>query len=347
MAELLYKKIYHYLKDKISDGSLQAGDQLPTEKELSELFSVSRITSKRAFVELENEGLISRQRGKGSFVKEREMPAGSEKKLIALFLPFEASNELTDYAKGIVQELSKSDYQLTINLVKNLSVDRLRDYAGIILYPENTNQSIDLLFQCQFERIPLVLLDKHVEGFEVATVVSENHVGSYDLTKHLIEIGCQEIIFVGQESLGEVSSVRDRYLGYLQAVTEAKMSSRHLIFDKTQALQAELDSLLNLLEDSKKGKKGLVVENDWLAIQILQFVQQNNYQVPDDLAIVGFDNIQAASLLSPGLTTAGQNFLQIGQEAARMLVQMITSGQLKIESKKIPVNLYYRSSSQK
>ncbi|KHD45947.1 GntR family transcriptional regulator [Streptococcus hongkongensis] len=347
MGELLYKKIYHYLKEKMTDGSLQAGDQLPTEKELSERFFVSRITSKRALVELENEGLIHRQRGKGSFVKDRKATTGSEKKLIALLLPFEASNELTDYAKGIVQELSKGDFQLTINLVKNVSVDQLSDYAGIILYPENTNQSIDLLFQCQLKEIPLVLLDKVVEGFEMPTVVSENHRGSYDLTKHLIQIGCKDILFIGQESLGEVSSVRDRYLGYLQAVSEEKMTSQHWIIEKNSSIAEELTKLASYLEGSKSRKSGLVVENDWLAIQILQYLQQKNFKIPDDLAIVGFDNIQAASLLSPGLTTAGQDFLQIGQEAARLLVQMITSNRQKLESKKIPVKLYYRSSSQK
>ncbi|AEF25663.1 GntR family transcriptional regulator [Streptococcus parauberis] len=347
MAELLYKKIYHYLKDKMSDGSLQAGDQLPTEKELSELFSVSRITSKRAFVELENEGLISRQRGKGSFVKEIKVANGSEKKLIAFLLPFEASNELTDYAKGIVQELSKGDFQLTINLVKNVSVNQVSDYAGIILYPENTNQSIDLLFQCQLKEMPLVLLDKHVEGFEAPTVVSENHIGSYNLTKHLFETGCQEILYVGQESLGEVSSVRDRYLGYLQALTEEKMASHHWIIDKNHSLIDELVSLASYLKASKCRKTGLVVENDWLAIQILQYLQQDNFCIPDDVAIVGFDNIQAASLLTPGLTTARQDFLQIGQEAARMLVKMITTGQDQVANKKVPVQIYYRNSSQK
>ncbi|MCD3394089.1 GntR family transcriptional regulator [Streptococcus equi] len=63
MTELLYKKIYHFIKQQIDSGQLQAGDRLPTEKALSEQFSVSRITSKRALVELEQEGLITRSRG--------------------------------------------------------------------------------------------------------------------------------------------------------------------------------------------------------------------------------------------------------------------------------------------
>src|SRR3712207_9240410 len=102
MTELLYKKIYHFIKQQIDSGQLQAGDRLPTEKALSEQFSVSRITSKRALVELEQEGLITRSRGKGSFVTEGPAISAKASRDILLILPFASDYELGAYAKGIM-----------------------------------------------------------------------------------------------------------------------------------------------------------------------------------------------------------------------------------------------------
>ncbi|WP_369522474.1 GntR family transcriptional regulator [Streptococcus dysgalactiae] len=70
---------------------MQIGDRLPTEKELSEQFSVSCITSKRALVELEQEGLITRSRGKGSFVAEKQVKSPGANKDLLLILPFASS----------------------------------------------------------------------------------------------------------------------------------------------------------------------------------------------------------------------------------------------------------------
>ena len=102
MTELLYKKIYHFIKEQIESGRLRIGDRLPTEKELSEQFSVSRITSKRALVELEQEGLITRTRGKGSFVADKKPSISEKNKDLLLILPFASDYELGDYAKGIM-----------------------------------------------------------------------------------------------------------------------------------------------------------------------------------------------------------------------------------------------------
>ena len=145
MTELLYKKIYHFIKEQIESGRLQIGDRLPTEKELSEQFSVSRITSKRALVELEQEGLITRSRGKGSFVAENQVTSPGANKDLLLILPFASDYELGDYAKGIMTSIAETGYRLMVQLASTVRLDTLSDYAGIIYYPEDVNHSIDCL----------------------------------------------------------------------------------------------------------------------------------------------------------------------------------------------------------
>ena len=93
MNQPLYQQIIDYLQAQIAAGILPVGAQLPTEKELSTQFNVSRITSKRALTELENAGIIERTQGKGSFVKEKASPASTTSKKVLFLLPF--ANDLS------------------------------------------------------------------------------------------------------------------------------------------------------------------------------------------------------------------------------------------------------------
>ncbi|MDY2963390.1 GntR family transcriptional regulator [Streptococcus dysgalactiae] len=345
MTELLYKKIYHFIKEQIESGRLQIGDRLPTEKELSEQFSVSRITSKRALVELEQEGLITRSRGKGSFVAENQVTSPGANKDLLLILPFASDYELGDYAKGIMTSIAETGYRLMVQLASTVRLDTLSDYAGIIYYPEDVNHSIDFLFYCDHHHIPLVLLDKSLDLFQFPAVVADNKGGAYQLTQHLIDQGCDQIWFVATESFGEVSSVRDRYLGYLAAMAETSLPSSYFPKEKAETSDAYLNRLVTVLSEMTDSKTGLVVENDWLAIQLIQKSIQAGLSIPDQVAIVGFDNSQASRLLHPKLSTAAQDFYQMGQEAARLLLQKIESPQKAVTSCQLPVQLFIRESS--
>lgn len=345
MTELLYKKIYHFIKEQIESGRLRIGDRLPTEKELSEQFSVSRITSKRALVELEQEGLITRSRGKGSFVAEKQVTSPEANKDLLLILPFASDYELGDYAKGIMTSIAETGYRLMVQLASTVRLDTLSDYAGIIYYPEDVNHSIDFLFYCDHHHIPLVLLDKSLDLFQFPAVVADNKGGAYQLTQHLMDQGCDQIWFVATESFGEVSSVRDRYLGYLAAMAETSLPSSYFPKEKAETSDAYLNRLVTVLSEMTVPKTGLVVENDWLAIQLIQNIIQAGLSIPDQVAIVGFDNSQASRLLHPKLSTAAQDFYQMGQEAARLLLQKIESPQKAVNSCQLPVQLFIRESS--
>ncbi len=104
VSKPLYKQILDDLVEDIINGTYKENDQLPTELELSEKYNVSRITSKRALTELETIGLISRTRGKGSFVKKREADkvAKEPSKNILLIFPFlsEENTGLGEYTQG-------------------------------------------------------------------------------------------------------------------------------------------------------------------------------------------------------------------------------------------------------
>ncbi|MGY3724669.1 transcriptional regulator, GntR family [Granulicatella balaenopterae] len=346
MTEYLYEKIYQIVKDKINRNELTIGDMVPTELELSREFGVSRITSKRALQELEQDGYITRIRGKGSFVKERTTNPFVKRQEIVLVMPFNADHEFGQYARGISDVLDYSPYELAIRISDKFTIEQLEQYQGLIYYPENVKNSLELVYQAQLNQLPVVLLDKDLEMFSYPAVTSDNQGGAYQLTKHLANRGCQKILFVGMESLAEVSSVRDRYFGYLKACSELNLKSYHLESSHERSLDQLIEEIMVEVTDDVSIYCGLVVESDWLAIQIVQQLQALQLSVPDDFAVVGFDDIEASRLIEPHLTTAAQNFYQMGKVAGELILKEMKQEDLKEQHIAIPVELKLRKSSQ-
>lgn len=95
-----------------------------------------------------------------------------------------------------------------------------------------------------------------------------------------------------------------------------------------------------------QGITGVIAENDIIAIQLINTMKQMGYQVPADFAVVGFDNIQAASLLEPSLTTISQKFEEMGTIASQTLLAEISQPTQVKEKHIVPVELIVRKSSQ-
>ena len=126
MDQPLYQKIFNDLQAAIADGSLPVDSQVPTDKELSAKYQVSRITSKRALTELEQLGLIYRVRGKGSFVKaatsvEKHVVLPKNSRILIL-LPFLSDLSVGDYTKGlnpVMQEQQLEVMMTTLDFLTN------------------------------------------------------------------------------------------------------------------------------------------------------------------------------------------------------------------------------------
>lgn len=348
----LYKKIYQFLKDGISTGEFPPDSQLPTELELADMFAVSRITSKRALVELENEGLIKRVRGKGSFVlKPLQQTADSQSNDILLMLPFGHNEGFGNYSEGILAALQGTPYRLNIQPHQDTDKDNwyrlMSDFCGMIYYPMSTRQSIEFLFYSRLNQYPLVLLDKKIESIDYPAIVADNFAGGKLAAEHLIAAGCQHVCFVHTENLSDVSSVRERYLGYLSAVYAHELASAD--FAVTGNLNEEDfgKEIVQLIQTNaaRREKTGLIMENDLLAIKMMSTLERTGVAVPDEAAVVGFDNIQAAALVQPGLTTVSQDFHQMGRQAADLLLAQIESGDISQTVHTVPVQLIIRESS--
>ena len=348
----LYKKIIDDLVKDIKNGVYKENDQLPTELELSEKYQVSRITSKRALTELEALGMISRTRGKGSFVKKQELskPVKQYPKNILLIYPFLSGENtgLGEYTQGILEEIQTKDFQLLVQTEQFLNdtpiEELIANYAGVIYYPQLHLVNLDVLYQLHLNDIPIVILDKFFHGLPFSTVSADNLAGGELATAHLIEEGHEKIAFGSLFGEIDISSVRDRYLGYLNALHSGELTnSYHFMQKEHQTKEAYLEETIQKISD--EGISAIILENDVLAIQLINHLNQNKIEIPQKIAVVGFDNIQASTLIQPSLTTIEQDFVEIGRKACQLVLQQLENGETLSEHQTSAVKLIIRNSS--
>lgn len=348
----LYHQIATDLKNLIFSKELPPHAKLPTELELSKAYGVSRITSKRALTELENEKLIYRVRGKGSFVCNHD--ASQEQFVsnnILLVLPFPNNPDVGNYAQGILNFLQGSPYHLHVqshDYLQTIGMDvLLRDYGGLILYPLSSNSHLDFFYPLHLLGFPLVLLDKQIEGLPVPTIASDNFQGGYLAAQALLESGRQKLSFLSFSQMEQTSSVRNRFLGFMKALSDSglPLNEEHLRLSlHAESSQQEFfDEIAARLKDN--GMTGVVAENDICAIHLMKALKTVGLKIPEDIALIGFDNIQASSLVEPSLSTVEQDFNQIGHLAAQILVALMEKKKKVPTPNPVPVQLILREST--
>ena len=341
MNQPLYKKIYVDLEKAILAGTYPPGSQLPTEMELSKSYQVSRITSKRALTELEQAGFIFRIRGKGSFVKEEPEQIIKKANRILFLLPFTNDLSVGNFTDGLSSIMHKHQIDTMIAdaeyLNQKTADDIIGEFDGLIYYVDKPESHLVLLAELALKNFPVILLDKKIYDLPFPAVISNNIEGGQEATTFLIKQGHRRIAYLFGQVL-HAQSVRQRYLGYVRAIKEAGLSFLTSLDDKRAT---NLD-LLEYVEEHQI--TALVCENDLTAITAMNLLKQSEFSIPENFSIVGFDDIQAASLVDPPLTTIAQNFEQIGETAGTYLIQWIEKNEIPTDIK-IPVSLIKRQST--
>lgn len=360
----LYIQIESYLIDLINSKKVLPNQKLPTEQELAELFGVSRITSKRALVELERGGLIYRVRGSGSFVSPRKQKRNKDNKMVAIVLPFSSSmGRIIDTIKGATEYLEQQGHYLSVHssdrsvnkeeeLLKELIE---KEVAGIIYYPISDTTNLNLLNYFHLNSFPLVTIDKNLESIPINYVVSDNFRGGYMAAELLIKNGHSKIAYISGVPIEEIVTVRQRYFGYCKA---CKDHGVRLIPELIKL--GELKSIGTLNENGRKenqqakvmlegllnhGATAICTENDYVAINLERNCREMGVGIPEQLSLIGFDNINLSQNIAVPLTTIEQDFYQIGQRAAEIVIKSIENNPPQYEEIVLPVKLIERQST--
>jgi DNA-binding LacI/PurR family transcriptional regulator/DNA-binding transcriptional regulator YhcF (GntR family) len=361
----LYEVIINYLEKQIADGVYDNNVRLPTEASLSEMFNVSRITTRRALDELELKGLIVRRQGSGSYLsgnakktKSMETFSGSSDNggdnTVSFIFPYGslggrvieivqgASDVLETHGYHLVLHNSRTDEQIEREIMQKLIKTGTR---GIIFYPNNDTTNIDLLYQIWLQKFPFIVIDKKIHDIPICGVCSDNFTGSYELTRKLIANGHVNIACFYYVDLVGTSSVRERFFGYCSALRDGgiPVNLDYVINYEKITIQTDKKREEIIAELLESGVTAVVTQNDYTALDIIDICNRLNIKIPNQLSIVGFDNVPQSEYTKPPLTTVEQDFAAIGRIAAETIIAQIEEKHFETEQI-IPCKIIERKS---
>ncbi len=226
------------------------------------------------------------------------------------------------FTGAIEQTLRENGYYLMLRTVetseellaflRNWKVDGLF-FTGIF-----KDQFFDVLSTLT---IPIVLIDSYVHHPNFCNVGLDDFKGSYTATKHLISHGHRRIAFASP-SIRDGGVLQERFYGYKAALVESAIP-----FDNHLVLEHEMDiaSCINLSHELMKipDVTGLVVTADIMAAGIISGLRQKGVHVPDDISVVGFDDISLCRMITPTLTTIHQDIHLKGKLAVDFMLQRL------------------------
>ena len=238
MATPLYEQLYTFVLDEIKAGRLKSGDRVPSEKELAERFNVSRITSKKALETLVYQGVISRARGKGSFVSTKvpdaaplpqtsdSPPATSDPHLLGLVLPDFSDAYGAKLLHALEERAATRNCLLAIKVTNGLrdqeeaAIRAFRQLGvdGLIVFPVHGEYYNADLLRLTLDNFPLVLVDRHLKGIPACAVYTDNVKAATDLTNYLLDRNHTTIAFVSPPA-ENTSTIEERVQGYNAALT--------------------------------------------------------------------------------------------------------------------------------
>ncbi len=189
---------------------------------------------------------------------------------------------------------------------------------------------------------PLVTVSTRIPGYPSCAVLPDNHEGTRTAVQHLVEHGHRRIAFAG--ALG-LMDVRERYEGYITALRDAGIALDSGLFFPTGS-QLELDgrAVGRQLVAARLPCTAIVAGTDMNALGILREVSGAGYRIPEDLAVIGFDDVEQAQYASAPLATMRLPFDVVSYTAAKLLLARVLEGVALPEVVRIPATLVRRVS---
>ena len=341
------KPKYVLVADKIRDAieHREMVDKLPGERALAKEFGFSYMTIRKAVDNLVAEGLLYKIPMKGTFVAHRKT-GKTKTRIIGYFLDSSIVAGLTSPYYSLVfnalqQQASRHGYSLVYltDVGGSGSLRFLDRIDGVIIscFPriENIVHEIN-------RHLPVVVIDNSSSDKTIPSVIIDNFNAISSAVNYLCSLGHSRIGFM--TGLEDSDVGRNRHAGYEQRVREngLKLDER-LVFKGNFSFQSGLagaDYFMSL----KTPPTAIICANDSMAIGAIRKITHIGLSVPDDVSIIGFDDIAVASQIVPSLTTLAAPIDKMTEVACDMLVRLISGEESETRHIALPAKLIVRES---
>jgi GntR family transcriptional regulator, arabinose operon transcriptional repressor len=328
-----YRKVYEDILSAIRTGAFQPGDRLPSEAELGKHYNTSRITIAKAVNELQQKGLVSRRPGSGTHVV---APAASGGRIFGLLIPDLGRTEIFEpICHGMMQSPLSKPHSLLWGHSMGEAAQQEKEaeelchqyvaqkVSGVFFAPLEFTPAKDAVnnrIVVAFDRagIRVVLLDRCYAPYPMRSkydlVGIDNRRAGFLITQHLLRHDVKRVAFMARPL--SASTVMARIAGYREAlIAYGRPFGQDLV---RRGDPDDLDFLRKMLRDKPDA---IVCANDFTAARAMTALTKMGIRVPEEMRIVGIDDVKYASLLPVPLTTQHQNCADIGATAMATMLQ--------------------------
>jgi len=216
------------------------------------------------------------------------------------------------------QESSKQE----ISCVSTLFDSRV---DGMLISLAFDTKNLDHFNRLFNKDIPVIFFDRVADCQGCMSVIIDNYKAGYEATSHLIQQGCKKIVHLGGNLLRNVYS--ERFRGYKQALHDSGIEfNQKLVFISDLTGQSGREIMKKIFKANLK-PDGIFAANDSSAVASILEIQEAGIRVPDEIAVVGFNNEPVSQVIHPNLTTINYPAREIGEIAATALIEKLNNSQ--------------------
>ena len=267
---------------------------------------------------------------------------------IGVIVPDISNEFFAKIVQSVEKQAIKYNYSVFVcNTDENIEIEKrqlsnlIGQFVDGIIY---IGGGVQLENDSQLFKIPVIYIDRYIDDKEIY-IESDNFHGGYLAAQELIRSGCKKM--AAMKDIRKISSAYKRYLGFLQAMKDYRMNfDNKLLCDVTVISHKEAKEKTLELLDSGEVFDGIFATNDTMALGIMMALNERRIKIPNEVKLVGFDNISAAEMAGVPLTTINQNKQKMGELAVELLMDKILARKSNVRNIKIPVNLIRRKSTE-
>ncbi|MBE0688670.1 MAG: LacI family DNA-binding transcriptional regulator [Anaerolineae bacterium] len=275
--------------------------------------------------------------------------AGGRSNIIGLLVPVLDNSYISEVMLGIDEALARADFNLML-FTTHRHAGKEMQYAStiasmtdglILIVPLESQLYLNAIRERNY---PHVLVDQPDDTGATASVDATNWHGAYEATQHLIMLGHRRIGVI--TGLLELNSAQERLNGYRAALQDNAIPIDNSLIAEGNYLQLGGYNVASELLRVHERPTAIFAMNDLSALGAMDAIREAGLSIPDDISLVGFDDIPQAAIMHPKLTTVRQPLVQMGRTAVRLLLEQLEHPDSPPGHETLATQLVIRASSQ-
>ena len=352
-----YELIADELRSGIYSGKYSGTGRLPTEGELVALYKVSRQTIRQALTILEQDGLIEKLQGSGSYITEYVKMSRLKTRRVAVITTYVSEYIFPGILRSMQDLLYGSNCSVELFDTRNdvarersiLEAILASSFDGLLVEGTKTaipNPNTDLYAKIKSREIPIVFFNGNYPDVDCPFVLDDNYRGGYMLVDYLYNLGHRKIAGIFKND--DIQGI-ERYRGFITSMKKLGLiaNSANVIWYYTESLDMLFET--EYIAATAGSATAFVCYNDIVANKLIDYLADRGKNVPKNVSVVSFDNSYISDLGPITITSLSHGNTDAGQRSAAMLISLMDKRQSpeEIKSEYLPWIIMKKDSSRK